>query len=310
MHLFFCTAHRLADVSSAVVIGHSLGTAYANYLNRFAPERVAAMAIIDPICCMLHQARTADAFVYAPVGASVKVACEEYYVRRELFTSNVIARHFRWHEATLWPSDCTPNTPLLIVLSEDDVIVPVEPLRASATTWNARARGVQVLSLPGLGHGGWLGDSLASGEIARRVRGLARRSVFDRIPKVSVPELPGLPDFARKATASAAETAAAARAATEDAAEMARTAAASAAAEIALVNITKVPSLPQLTEFATLPDLLSLPSLTKGRFMDATSRTGLPPKVAEQLWATLTNSTAMEVTAAEVQTAEEHEDNE
>jgi len=157
---FAAQFERLLDVhgvESAVVIGHSLGTAYASYLNRFASERVAAMTLIDPICCMLHHSRTSKAFVYRPVGPSVMVACEEYYVRRELFTSNVIARHFRWHEATLWPSDCTPATPLLIVLSEEDVIVPVEALRSCATTWNARARGVQVLSLPGLGHGGWLG---------------------------------------------------------------------------------------------------------------------------------------------------------
>jgi hypothetical protein len=127
---------RLLDsygVESAVVIGHSLGTGYASYLSRFAPRRVAAIALIDPICCMLHHARTTRAFVYQPVGPSVKVACEEYYVRRELFTANVIARHFRWHEATLWPSECTPQTPHLIVLSEEDQIVPVQALRSCAT---------------------------------------------------------------------------------------------------------------------------------------------------------------------------------
>lgn len=158
----------------AVVVGHSLGTAYTNYLLRYAPARVAATALIDPICCMLHHARITNAFVYEPV-ASLRVAVEEYYIRRELFTSNVIARYCRWHEASLWPTSCSPATPTLIVLSEDDKIVPVDALRACATSWTARARGVRVLRLPGLGHGGWLLEPSACAEIATRVRGLARK---------------------------------------------------------------------------------------------------------------------------------------
>ena len=281
---------RLLDsygVESAVVIGHSLGTGYASYLSRFAPRRVAAIALIDPICCMLHHARTTRAFVYQPVGPSVKVACEEYYVRRELFTANVIARHFRWHEATLWPSECTPQTPHLIVLSEEDQIVPVQALRSCATTWNARARGVQVLSLTGLGHGGWLGDSAASGEIARRVRGLARRRfALPSLP--TLPELPtSLPPFSGLAS--------------------------SAASAVAALPRTALPSLPtpasfDLESFAfDLPDpgaaaaraaaaasaaaSAALPAprffVTRDRLLETAARAGVEQKAAEQLWGLL-----------------------
>ena len=159
-------------VEDAIVVGHSLGTAYANYLRRFAPERVAGLALIDPICAMIHHADTGEAFVYKAVGPSCKTAAEEYYVRRELFTANVVSRHMRWHEAALWPADCVPSKPTLVVLSLDDEIVPVRAIRECATSWRARARGVQVLPLPGLGHGGWLADAKAGKLIADRVRAL------------------------------------------------------------------------------------------------------------------------------------------
>ena len=162
-------AHGIDD---AIVVGHSLGTAYANYLRRFAPDRVAGLALIDPIAAMIHHRDTSEAFVYKAVGPSCKTAAEEYYIRRELWTANVVSRHMRWHEAALWPSDCMPSKPTLIVLSLDDEIVPVQAIRECATTWRARARGVSVLPLPGLGHGGWLGDAKAGKLIADRVRAL------------------------------------------------------------------------------------------------------------------------------------------
>jgi len=159
-------------VDSAVIVAHSLGTAYANYFRRYRPERVAALALIDPICCMIHHATISDAFVYRPVGPSVQIAAEEYFIRRELFTSNVLARHMRWHEASLWPQDCRPSAPTLLVLSEEDHIVPVGKVRACAGSWRAYARGVRVLTLPGKGHGGWIVDQSALRRTASQIRAL------------------------------------------------------------------------------------------------------------------------------------------
>ena len=170
------------DVDDAIVVGHSLGSAYANYLRRYTPERVAALTVIDPICAMMHHSTVSEAFVYKPVGPNVRIAAEEYFIRRELFTSNVIARRLRWHEAALWPADCVPSKPTLVVLSEADEIVPVNAIRDCASSWRARARGVQLLSLPGLGHGGWIVDSKAAKRIADRVRALHASSF--RVPQL------------------------------------------------------------------------------------------------------------------------------
>ena len=51
-------------------------------------------------------------------------------------------------------------------------IVPVGPIKKCARSWRAYTRGVRVLTLPGLGHGGWLLDPSAMRNIADRVRGL------------------------------------------------------------------------------------------------------------------------------------------
>ena len=158
-------------IDSAVIVGHSLGTAYASYMKRYAPQVVAGLALIDPICCMTHHATIADAFVYQPVGPSVGVCAEEYFIRREIFTSNVISRNFRWHEAALWPSECSPLMPTLLVLSDEDPIVAVKPIQTNARTLPAYARGVRVLAVPG-GHGGWIGNERSLGQIAARVRAL------------------------------------------------------------------------------------------------------------------------------------------
>ena len=69
-------------------------------------------------------------------------------------------------------SDAVVLSPTLIVLSEDDAIVPVGAIGACARSWRARARGVQVLAMPGLGHGGWILDGDASRRIADGVRAL------------------------------------------------------------------------------------------------------------------------------------------
>eukprot|EP00966_Prymnesium_polylepis_P002787 63759-Prymnesium_polylepis.2 len=80
---------------------------------------------------MMHHPKVAGAFVYKPA-TSPLVAVEEYYVRRELFVADVVARHLRWYEAALWPTSFAAKTPTLIVLSEEDAIAPRTQVRRSA----------------------------------------------------------------------------------------------------------------------------------------------------------------------------------
>ena len=157
----------------------------------------------------------------------------------------------------------------------------MQALRSCATTWNARARGVQVLSLTGLGHGGWLGDSAASGEIARRVRGLARR-------RFALPSLPALPDLPTSlpplsGLASSAASAVAAlpslpTPASFDLESLAFDIPGAAAARAAA-------SAAGAAAAATLPAPRFF--ITRDRLLETAARAGVEPKAAEQLWGLL-----------------------
>jgi pimeloyl-ACP methyl ester carboxylesterase len=156
-------------VQRAVVVSHSLGSAYASYLLKQKPHLLKALTLIDPVAAMMHHPKIVGAFVYKPV-TSPLVAVEEYFVRRELFVANVIARHLHWHEAALWPTSFNAKTPTLIVLSEEDAIVPSAQVQRSVRSLAARARGVRVLTLPGFRHGGWIASADASRLIGERVK--------------------------------------------------------------------------------------------------------------------------------------------
>eukprot|EP00966_Prymnesium_polylepis_P289446 6686071-Prymnesium_polylepis.2 len=70
--------------------------------------------------------------------------------------------------------DASPTRPTRVILSADDRIVPVPPIRAALGSWGALTRGVRVATLPGLGHGAWLASDEACERIARAVAKLGR----------------------------------------------------------------------------------------------------------------------------------------
>ena len=74
----------------------------------------------------------------------------------------------------LSPHDCTPETRTTIVLSALDDIVPGDAIRRAFGSWQSWARGARVVTLDGLGHGGWLADADAKDEIADAVKKASR----------------------------------------------------------------------------------------------------------------------------------------
>jgi len=164
-------ALRRHGLESAVVAGHSLGSAYAVYAHRHAPSLVSSLVLIDPIACQMHHPSLIDYFFYA-LPYSTASLLEEYYIRRELFTSYVISRHIWWWEAACWLGDMSAAKPTLVCLSEDDAIVNADGLRAYWDRPEAKARGVRVLALEGVGHGAWLANERAREALAAAIREL------------------------------------------------------------------------------------------------------------------------------------------
>lgn len=196
-------------IPRAVVAGHSLGSAYASYLAAAdakgdmaprgfntgaaagagrrgepaqgggkippSPRRIGGLVLIDPIACLLHQSRVTSQFVYTPT-ACLKEAADDFYFKKEIFTAATIGRHLPWQDAALWVDDRLRHTPTLVALSAEDSIVPAVNVQTVFGSWQARLRGVRVLSLPGIGHGGWLTDFRAGAELATAVRALRKES--------------------------------------------------------------------------------------------------------------------------------------
>ncbi|KAL1529409.1 hypothetical protein AB1Y20_000358 [Prymnesium parvum] len=154
-------------MDKCIIAGHSFGSTYAACFSRLCPERVVGTVLLDPICCCMHHF-TGARFVYKEVHTLLDVI-EEYFIRRELFTSAVVARHLRWHEAGYWLEDSSPSRPTHIILSEDDEIVPVASIQSTFGSMRARENGTQVTTLRGIGHGGWLMDADACERIASAI---------------------------------------------------------------------------------------------------------------------------------------------
>ena len=143
--------------NSAHFVGHSLGTAFVSYVAQHAPDTVASVAFIDPICVGMHDARVTRAFCSTPAD-SVKHETDNFFFKTELRTSAVVARHLWWYEAATWLHDVRPHTPTLVALSTEDEIVPVDAIRKTWGGQEARQRGVSLHEMQDIGHGGWLAD--------------------------------------------------------------------------------------------------------------------------------------------------------
>ena len=151
------------NISRAVIMGHSLGSAYATMTatrdGAFGTKkkRISGVVLIDPIACNLHHAKTTREFVYTPI-ETMKDSFEDFLFKKELWTSIVIARKLSWHEGSMWPDDCVPSVPTLVAVGTSDSIVPSSSVRQSFGSWQARLRGARVITMEGCGHGEWLFD--------------------------------------------------------------------------------------------------------------------------------------------------------
>ena len=76
----------------------------------------------------------------------------------------------------MWPDDCVPSVPTLVVVGTSDSIVPSSSVRQSFGSWQARLRGVKVLTLEGSGHGEWLFSAEHGSRLSEAVRALRQEA--------------------------------------------------------------------------------------------------------------------------------------
>ena len=78
---------------------------------------------------------------------------------QELWSSIVVSRSLVFHEASFFLEDCSAQKPTLVAVGLDDVVVAPEAILRHYGSLQARLRGVRVLGMEGIGHGGWIEDS-------------------------------------------------------------------------------------------------------------------------------------------------------
>jgi len=103
-----------------VFLGHSYGTSWLSYMLKKAPDAIAAVLFLDPICFCLHVPRLTKQFVYVRADPGTI----SYMVRTDIITNWTIQRSFPWSWIILFAEQI--NVPCSVFLSELDALVPSE----------------------------------------------------------------------------------------------------------------------------------------------------------------------------------------
>lgn len=111
---------RKHGCEKACFFGHSYGTLLLSWLLRQKPEIVGKLVLLDPVCFLLSQPDVSYNFLYRKPSNWFSMLVANF-VRWELFTANVLTRHFYWYHNVMWkeelPKDC------VVVLSGNDDII-------------------------------------------------------------------------------------------------------------------------------------------------------------------------------------------
>ncbi|KAI9472184.1 MAG: Alpha/Beta hydrolase protein [Benjaminiella poitrasii] len=158
----------------AVYVSHSLGTGVTSWLMNMAPNSVAGLVLIDPICFLLHYHNVAFNFVHR-MPKTIFEYIMHYGAARELYISYYISRHFQWYESIYFCQLDDVSTKLLentsIFLSEKDGIV------GSANVHHYLSkRGVNVHMMEGLEHAMFLTNHDWKNKISKQIDIISRKA--------------------------------------------------------------------------------------------------------------------------------------
>lgn len=138
--------------AKATFVAHSYGTFVLSWVVRMRRDIVSKVVLMDPACLMLSQPDVAYNFLYRrPNNPMTLVAA--HFVRWELYSANVLMRHFYWYHNVMW-RDEIPEGSAVVIGSNDDIIDPHVVRRYVEEPREGTA--VKLLWLEGFFHGGIL----------------------------------------------------------------------------------------------------------------------------------------------------------
>eukprot|EP00929_Paragymnodinium_shiwhaense_P107926 TRINITY_DN74275_c0_g1_i1.p1 TRINITY_DN74275_c0_g1~~TRINITY_DN74275_c0_g1_i1.p1 ORF type:complete len:719 (-),score=145.00 TRINITY_DN74275_c0_g1_i1:143-2299(-) len=106
-------------------VGHSFGTMVVSWTVKFS-QVVASACCLDPVCFLLVKHDILTNALYREHTDPFQVFLT-YFVFRELYVANTLARNMFWQQNELWPE--MVQQPLLVLLSGKDAIVPALSVR-------------------------------------------------------------------------------------------------------------------------------------------------------------------------------------
>jgi hypothetical protein len=168
--------------SKGVFVGHSFGTTVLASVLRAAPDRIAGVVFVEPVCFMLNLSKVTKRFLYdRDAGPILDI------IRNDPGNAETIRRRFWWQESSIWLADLRKlrGKPVSCFLAQDDKIVPSEDVEKYLS--RARFRKIKVESYEG-GHGEWQSNDYLSGRVVETA--LQFKAVSDRKSRLSLRRLP------------------------------------------------------------------------------------------------------------------------
>ena len=120
---------KVGSVRDVSVVGHSFGSCPITWLVHSAHSaRIRQIVLVDPVSICLSEPDVMHNFLYKPrlrLAGRIEIGV----ISSEIFTQHYLRRHFAWYNSELWLEDLPPSAKVLVCLSQQDPIVPVQKVR-------------------------------------------------------------------------------------------------------------------------------------------------------------------------------------
>lgn len=154
----------------ACFVAHSYGTFVMSWILRARRSLVERVVLLDPVCFLLAQPDVAFNFLYRQPSNLFLLAVANF-VRWELFSANVLMRHFYWYHNVLWLDELPPEC--VVALSSKDDIANACFVRRYLENYQQRGgqagRDLKLLWFEGFFHGEIMLSKLAQLQIMEYV---------------------------------------------------------------------------------------------------------------------------------------------
>ena len=122
--------HHLSSIQDVSLVGHSFGSCPITWLVHSANSaRIRQIVLVDPVSICLSEPDVIQNFLYKRHIYYINKMPIELGISNEIFTQHYLRRHFAWYNSELWLEDLPKQAKILVCLSEEDSIVPVQKVQ-------------------------------------------------------------------------------------------------------------------------------------------------------------------------------------